>query len=322
MLKNNIDTHQGFAQDVLKGLSANPKLLPSQYFYNEKGDAIFQQIMKMPSYYLTGCEYEILEREKEQILKVFSKDNKPFQLIELGAGDGTKTKLMLQHFLEKDAPFDYFPIDISENVLDVLTTDLNATFPTLKVFPQQGEYFEALHGLANGGKSKKIILFLGANIGNFTIDQSLEFLKNMGQHLHKGDLLLIGFDLKKDPALILEAYNDREGITKSFNLNLLQRINDELGGNFNLSAFQHFPSYNPATGEMKSYLISTKAQDVFIEALDKTFPFAAWEAIYVEISQKFALPQIKTVASQAGFNILELFFDSKNYFVDTIWEVK
>lgn len=314
--------HYTFASDVLKGLSAAPKYLPSRYFYDEKGDTIFQQIMKMPTYYLTGCEYEILEKEKKSILKVFSKGNKPFQLIELGAGDGTKTKLLLKHFLKEKALFEYFPIDISKNMLDVLTTDLNATFPTLNVSPQQGEYLEALQNLSAEGKTRKVLLLLGSNIGNFTIDEACAFLKKIGQNLHPGDLVLIGLDLKKDPALIMQAYNDPEGITKSFNLNLLQRINKELGGNFDLSAFQHFPTYNPATGEMKSYLISTKAQDILIGSLDRTFSFAAWEAIHVEISQKFTLSQIKTMASQAGFDTVEFFFDRKNYFVDTIWEVK
>lgn len=310
-----------FAQDVLQGLSSSPKSLPSRYFYDEKGDKTFQQIMAMPAYYLTRCEHEILEKEKDTILKLLGSDKTPFQLIELGAGDGTKTKVLLQHFLQQQVPFEYFPIDISENALSLLTADLYNTFPELKVRPQQGDYFEAIHSLDNG-KTKKAILFLGANIGNFTIPQASGFLKKMANNLQKGDLLLIGFDLKKDPPIILEAYNDKEGITKAFNLNLLHRLNIELGGNFNLNDFDHFPSYNPETGEMKSYLISIKAQDVFIEAIGQGFHFNAWETIYMEISQKYGLEQINALAEETGFSVVENLFDSKNYFVDTIWEVK
>lgn len=310
-----------FAQDILEGLRTVPKVIPSRYFYDEYGDRIFQQIMAMPSYYLTKCEHEILKKEKETILELVGGTKNPFQLIELGAGDGTKTKVLIEHFLQKQVDFEYFPIDISENALSLLTHDLHTNFPELAVTPTQGEYFEALNNLTQNSKVKKVILFLGANIGNFNMEQALDFLKKIAKTLQKDDILLIGLDLKKNPATILAAYNDKEGITKSFNLNLLERINRELGGNFNPDNFEHYPLYNPETGEMKSYLISTKEQEVFIEALGQDFRFNAWETIHVEVSQKFSLDQIRSMAEKSGFRVVKNLFDSKRYFVDSVWEL-
>lgn len=310
-----------FANDVLQGLSGKPKFLSSRYFYDETGDALFQDIMEMPEYYLTRAELEIFHNSKEEILAVFSNDDRPLQLIEFGAGDGTKTKILLEYFLEEKAKFKYLPIDISDNVLNLLQKDLQKNFPGLVVEPQQGEYFEALGGLSNGGQSRKIILFLGSNIGNFKPAEANRFLKNMASALRTGDLLLIGFDLKKNPDIILDAYNDKAGITKAFNLNLLARINRDLGGNFDLTGFEHFPTYNPQTGEMKSFLTSNKKQEVYIEALDKSFEFDAWEAVYTEVSQKYNLQEIKEMAVNSGFKPKENLFDKNHYYVDCIWEV-
>lgn len=318
---NSVMINDVFAKDVLQGLSSTPKFLSSRYFYDEIGDDLFQQIMKMPEYYLTRSEFEIFENKKDEILSVFSNDGRPFQLVEFGAGDGTKTKVLLEHFLEKKASFTYLPIDISENVLRQLTKDLENNLPELSVEPQQGEYFEALGGLSNGGRTRKVILFLGSNIGNFKPTEARKFLRKMASNLHVGDLLFIGLDLKKKPSLILDAYNDKGGITKAFNVNLLNRINKELGGNFETSDFEHFPTYNPQTGEMKSFLVSNKRQEVTIEALNKTIHFDAWESIYMEVSQKYSLQEINAMASEAGFKPVENLFDSNHYYVDCIWEV-
>lgn len=321
MLKNKIKIDQTFAHDVLQGLSATPKFLSSRYFYDKRGDALFQEIMRMPEYYLTRAEYEIFHDKKEEILKAFAKDALPFQLIEFGAGDGTKTKVLLKHFLKNQARFKYFPIDISQNVLDQLEDDLARDFPDLAVEPLQGEYFQALKALKNDGDARKVILFLGSNIGNFKPTEACEFLKEMALALNSGDLLFIGLDLKKDPQVLLDAYNDKAGITKSFNLNLLTRINRELGGNFDLSTFEHFPTYNPQSGEMKSYLISNIQQEVFIEALDSSFAFDAWEAVHTEVSQKYNLHEIADMAVGAGFKPVENLLDQNQYYVDSIWEV-
>ncbi|HAD96082.1 MAG TPA: L-histidine N(alpha)-methyltransferase [Cryomorphaceae bacterium] len=307
-----------FATDVDQGLSSNPKTLPSRYFYDARGDKLFQDIMRMPEYYLTDCEYEILNLQKNDILQAVQKDRK-FNLVELGAGDGYKTKLLLQHFLEQGVDFEYFPVDISHDVLLELENSLKKQFPTLKVTPLNYEYFEALERLNDLDHSPKVILFLGSNIGNFSPERAHSFFAKLNHTMQAGDALLSGIDLKKDPRTILMAYNDPTGITKAFNMNLLHRMNRELGANFVVENFDHYPTYDPFTGEARSYLMSTVDQEVYIATLDKTFSFAHSEPVHTEISRKYSLNEINELASQAGFNVQKHFTDSKGYFVDTLW---
>ena len=313
-------TRTAFAQDVLQGLSGIPKKLPSKYFYDEQGDKLFQQIMRMPEYYLTDCELEIFKNQKGRILQAIGQNH--FQLLELGAGDGMKTKVLLRHFLEQGVDFQYQPIDISPNVLLELEESLRAELPQLNVKSLPGDYFKVLHELRSGSGQPKVVLFLGANIGNYTLGQAQKFLRSVAQELNPGDLLLTGFDLKKDPEVILSAYNDPAGITAAFNLNLLRRLNRELGANFELQDFKHWETYNPLTGETKSYIVSRKDQHIFIKALNRSFHFEAWEAIDVELSKKYSVPELETLAGQAGFSIQQHFFDKDNYFVDSLWRVR
>ena len=313
-------TLTAFAQDVLQGLSGAPKKLSSKYFYDEQGDKLFQQIMRMPEYYLTDCELEIFKNQKGRILQAIGQNH--FQLLELGAGDGMKTKVLLRHFLEQGVEFQYQPIDISPNVLLELEESLRAELPQLNVKSLPGDYFKVLHELRSGSGQPKVVLFLGANIGNYTLGQAQKFLRSVAQELNPGDLLLTGFDLKKDPEVILSAYNDPAGITAAFNLNLLRRLNRELGANFELQDFKHWETYNPLTGETKSYIVSRKDQHIFIKALNRSFHFEAWEAINVELSKKYSVPELETLAGQAGFSIQQHFFDKNNYFVDSLWRVE
>ncbi|OEK03432.1 dimethylhistidine N-methyltransferase [Roseivirga sp. 4D4] len=308
-----------FAIDIKSGLQSSPKTLPSMYFYDETGDALFQKIMDLDEYYLTRAEFEIFVRQKEEILKAFLGEDEGFRLVELGAGDGTKTKVLLAHFLNEGVPFTYSPIDISGSVLEQLKDDLKGELPSLKVEPIVGEYFSALEALAANDTSKEVVLFLGSNIGNFDRAAGVDFLTHVGENLSSGDMLLIGFDLMKNPQKILCAYNDKEGVTKAFNLNLLTRINNDLGADFNIDDFDHFPTYDPLTGETKSHIVSKKAQTVYIEALDESFSFDAWEAIHTEVSQKYSRKMIEAYASEAGFEIVQNFVDSNQYFVDSLW---
>lgn len=306
-----------FAKDIAEGLERTPKKLSSKYFYDAKGDKLFQDIMNMPEYYLTNCEYDIFTTQKENILKELGKEH--FSLIELGAGDGTKTKVLLAHFLAQNADFQYAPIDISQNALDLLEADLENLYPKLNVSTLQGDYFEVLESLNAPSYGRKVVLFLGSNIGNFLPEDAERFLMALGETLDKGDMLLLGVDLKKDPQLIWDAYNDKAGITADFNLNLLERMNRELGADFVLKNFKHWETYNPLTGATKSYIVSKKKQKVHIEALNKIYYFAEWEAIDVELSQKYSVPELEDLAKQTGFEVVKHFFDKKQYFVDSLW---
>lgn len=316
--KTNNILHSTFAQDILQGLRAKPKKLSSKYFYDKKGDALFQQIMRMPEYYLTDCEYEILDQYKGDILKLIG--DRHFDLIELGAGDGLKTKLLLDHFVNQQADFTYCPIDISADVLKQLKADVAKRWPKLECKLMPGDYFAMLGELENRSHARKVILFLGSNIGNLTPDQATGFIQKIQEHMAPGDLLITGFDLKKDPAIILDAYSDPAGITAAFNLNLLERINTELGGDFDLDQFKHWETYNPVTGATKSYIVSKVKQIVHIKALDQDFSFDAWEAIDVELSQKFSLTEIEALAQATGFELVQHFTDQRDYFVDSVWQ--
>ena len=309
-----------FAKDVEKGLSAKPKYLDSKYFYDEKGDFLFQKIMDLDEYYLTDCELEILKNHCKHYRRFFQNGESHFSLVELGAGDGYKTKVLLEHLAENQTNFSYLPIDISNNVLNILKTKINKALPNLRVEPYTGDYFNALNNLNKQEAGRKVLLFLGSTIGNFMYKDALTFLKELNQQMNQEDLLLIGFDLKKDPAIILNAYNDQKGITEAFNLNLLERINNELDGNFNLGDFYHYPTYNSNNGEAQSYLISKKEQKIAIKALDQTFHFEEGESIFMEISKKYDTETINKLAEEAGFEVKENLFDQKRYFTNSLWK--
>jgi dimethylhistidine N-methyltransferase len=308
----------GFAEDVKEGLSSSSKFLLSRYFYDDAGDKLFQDIMNMPEYYLTDCEYEIFSTRGSDILKAFSDRSIPFDILEFGAGDGFKTKILLERLLESKADFNYIPIDISATVLDTLKEKLSADLPELRILPKNAEYFRALEQVQIESERPKLILFIGSSIGNFPEERIRLFLSELFEKLKRGDQFLLGYDLKKNPHIILNAYNDARGITKAFNLNILRRINRELDGHFDLESFDHYPFYDPETGLAKSYLVSLKKQTVEIGKLNRSFEFEMGETIHTEISRKFTTAQMERYFMDAGFELVEHFFDCKHYFVDTL----
>lgn len=310
-----------FEQDVYEGLISKPKFLSSKYFYDKKGDALFQKIMELPEYYPTQLEFDILEENKVEIAKDFSGAN-GFDLIELGAGDGKKTKILLKYFLKEKFNFKYFPVDISENVLLQLSESLKKELPALEVEIFPGNYAKVLKQLSNYKKRKKVILFLGSNIGNFKKSEAVSFLSSIAGAMENEDLLFIGFDQKKDPHIILDAYNDNAGVTEAFNKNLLKRINREMDADFDPENFIHWPNYNPETGTVKSFLVSKKDQVVNIKSLDLQVHFKAWESIHTEISQKFDEDSVEELAASAGLQILDYFADTKSWYRNYIFKKK
>ena len=311
-----------FAQDVLLGLSSNPKTLSSKYFYDAKGDKLFQQIMALPEYYLTRKEYEILKSQHELILASILSQDKPFNLVELGAGDGMKTKILLRYLTQLNIDFTYYPVDFSGSVLEELEESLLEELPELVVNPIQDTYRNSLKKQVWEDGRPNLILFMGANLGNFGVDEAKNIIDHLRIGTKKGDLVLIGFDLKKNPQTILEAYHDNVGVTREFNLNLLDRINRELDADFDRDSFVHWPTYDPVSGECRSYLVSLTAQQVAIGALNQTFDFKAFESIFTEISKKYSLLEIEHLASLGGFEVKENFMDSEGYFADVLWVKK
>jgi L-histidine N-alpha-methyltransferase len=308
-----------FLKEVLQDLGAKPKSLRSKYFYNDVGDELFQKIMNCDEYYPTKCEAEILKGKAAVIATTLKNGFDHFDLVELGAGDATKTTYILEELVRQGVEMTYMPVDISSSIIEYLNKDLPKKIPGLRVDGLNGEYFEMVDEANRRSAHHKAILFLGGNIGNMPPDQALLFCKKLGASLQKGDLVLMGFDLKKNPRVIRAAYNDAEGYTKAFNLNLLTRINNELDGNFDVSQFEHYASYDPSTGACKSFLVSLKAQEVLISG--NTFYFEQDEYIYMEISQKYSLEEIDEMALNAGFSTVEHFFDSKRWFLDAVWQV-
>ncbi len=310
-----------FAIDTMEGLRKPQKTMMSKYFYDAKGDGIFQQIMAMPEYYLTRSEMEIFQHQKDEIFSQVCPKGLPFNLIELGAGDGSKTKVLLKHFLKMGIDFTYYPVDISQNILKELVAMLKEEIPELDVRPLHMDYFEALKHMEQFTGRKNVTMFLGSNIGNFSEERLEEFLIKLQGYFKPNDKLLLGVDLKKDPDIILNAYNDKPGITASFNMNLLDRMNNELGADFDLHGFKHYAMYEPVTGEARSYLVSLKEQVVRLDELDFEVAFETGECIHTEISKKYSVSRLKELSEKCGFVTSKNFYDTKDYYVNTMWEV-
>lgn len=312
-----------FYEDVLKGLTASPKRLDSKYFYDALGDQLFQDLMNCDEYYPTNCELDIFVNQTAELAKCIVGNNSDgFDLIELGAGDATKSSYLLKYLLDEGVNFTYLPIDISAHVIEELDTNLAKTLPGLNFEGLNGEYFPMLQKAATLSNKRKVVLFLGSNIGNMAVPEAEAFCRELNNNLTLGDMVLIGFDLKKNPKTVLAAYNDKDGITKRFNINLLHRINTELGADFNLDQFDHYPTYDPGTGACKSYLISLTDQKVHIADHNESIHFQKDEYIFMEISQKFSLDQIKNIATKTGFETVNYLFDSKHWFTDAVWQVQ
>ena len=310
-----------FATDVTAGLTAKPKQLSCRYFYDGEGSRLFAAICELPEYYLTRAETEILERHARDIALLFQGD---VTVIEWGSGNAVKTRLLLEALLP-GRRVRYVPIDIWRPVLEESAADLLQRFPPLEIVAVAAEYHEGLRhlgGMRDAGRGARkrqdspsphapnpspliedrprLILWLGSNIGNFTREEAAAFLRRIRDTMTPADRMLVGVDLRKDRAVLEAAYDDAAGVTAAFNLNLLARINHELDGNFDLSAFQHRAIYNEVLGRIEMYLVSARDQSVTIGRIGLTVRFAADETIHTENSYKYSLAEIHGVATAAG----------------------
>ncbi|MCH2043347.1 MAG: L-histidine N(alpha)-methyltransferase [Saprospiraceae bacterium] len=316
-LTTTVSTNRDFAEDIQHGLEH--KYIPYKYLFDAEGSLLFQKLMHSPSYYLTKCELEIFKTYADEITSIFTDKHESFNLIELGSGDATKTKILLQHFLDKNLNFSYTPIDISKKALEDLSQDLDQNFSQVAYQTIHGDYQTGLQQIEQKENQRQIVLFLGSTIGNLKKTQTYDFLKTLRTFLRKGDLLLMGFDLKKRPELILNAYNDSRGLNADFILNGLERINKELGGNFKSNNYRYYPSYNPQTGNLDAYIVCQKPQTVYISSLELEINLKQWESIHVAFSQKYTVEEIECLATETGFKHHQSFLDSKDCFLDAIW---
>jgi dimethylhistidine N-methyltransferase len=310
-----------FALDALVGLSETPKRLSSRYIYDDVGSDLFSKICDLEEYYPTRLEHDILERNADDILSLVQ--GRGFNLVDLGAGDGRKTDVLLKHFERAGADFTFVPIDISEGAMRGLTDRLGEEMPNVAVDGLVSDYYDGIAWLGQHTPDRRnLVLFLGSNIGNFSKPQAKAMLLRLWEAATDGDLVLIGFDLKKDIEALLAAYNDREGVTARFNKNLLQRMNNELGAHFELDKFRHFSTYNVFSGAMESYLVSLEDQTVAIDDLHTDFHFRPYEPIHTEYSYKYLVSDVEDLAQHAGFVVEKHLFDDKRWFLDSIWRVQ
>ncbi len=305
------DPLAGFAEDVRKGLSAQPKRFLPKYFYDELGSQLFEAICLLPEYYLTRAEYEIIDRYSDQIVASVEGHK---TLLEMGSGSASKTRLIIEALLRRQQDLLFMPVDISASALESGSRILLQSYPRLKIEAYAADYFAGLAELGKKPRARTLALFLGSNISNFDIEEALRFLRALRNVLNKGDALLLGADLKKDPAILEAAYNDSLGVTSAFNLNVLARINRELGGTFDLRSFQHKAFYNEEMGRIEIYIESLVDQRVRIEKLDLEIEFAAGELIHTENSYKYDIAGIEQLAAGTGFNLSHTWLDSQERF--------
>jgi len=305
-----------FAADVREGLTARSKFLLPKYFYDDLGSKLFEAICCLPEYYLTRAESEILSRQAEAIIEA---TDGPARLIELGSGSAEKTRYLIDALLQRQPELHYLPVDISDASLEASSLELLKTYTDLRITAYAADYFTALKALAEAKKSKQdyrrtVALFLGSNIGNLDEHQSRAFLRAVRCVLDTNDALLLGADLKKSADILLPAYDDALGVTAAFNLNVLARINRELGGNFNLPKFAHRAIYNERQGRIEMHLVSREPQAVRIGAIALEIHFDAGETIHTENSYKFDARQLTALAGDTGFALRQMWRDEAGNF--------
>lgn len=297
------------AEEVLSGLNSCPKKLPPKLFYDAHGSRLFEQITELPEYYLTRTERAIFEQYASEIV---AQAGSNLTLIELGVGSASKTWLLLEALARRQLRVGFYPVDVSVEALNQAVSTLNGRIRNLRVHPIVADYSRHMPLLSAPGC--KLVLFIGSSIGNFEPEEAVQFLKRVRGSLRPGDALLLGFDMVKSPDLLHAAYNDSQGVTAEFNKNVLARINRELGGQFNLEAFQHVSFFNPEQSRIEMHLQSHDSQMIWIRDLALTFSFAAGERIHTENSYKYTPASIATLLEESGFTWERTWTDNNHWF--------
>lgn len=285
-----------FAEEVHRGLSAASRSLPCRFFYDAAGSKIFEEICDLEEYYLTRVERSILREHARNIGERFGED---IELVELGSGSAEKTRLLIEALLAQQQSLVYVPIDISRGALEECSESLLRDHPQLEVHAICSEYEAALAILSEQRTAPRLILWLGSSIGNLHKHEAEDFLAQICARMGEADRMLIGIDLRKDRERLERAYDDSKGVTARFNLNLLVRINRELGGNFQPEQFEFRAQYLEGTGAVESSLVSLRDQEVAIDALESSFSFKRGEAIHTENSYKYSVDEIEALADGA-----------------------
>ncbi len=309
------------ASAVCEGLVSRPKWLPSWLFYDAAGSQLFNQITELPEYYLTRTERAIFAERAEEIIGLAAESD-ALRLVELGAGSADKTRLLLTAAVNRQDTVFYEPVDVSASALEEAQERIEREIPGVLVTPRVEDYTKGLELDSASFGERRLVLYIGSSIGNFEPEEAEALLKNVCAALTPGDSLLLGVDLAKDEATLLAAYDDAAGVTAAFNLNLLTRLNRELGANFDEDAFAHRSVWNAEQSRIEMHLVSRKRQKVRIPALDLKIDFAPGESIHTENSYKYRPGQVEDRLSNAGFTPTATWMDDEQRFMVCLARVR
>ena len=299
-----------YADEVVRGLSARQKTLPCKLLYDERGSELFEEITRLPEYYLTRTELEILrERSKELAFSVGA----PISIVELGAGTATKTGTLLNAFAARQMRVKYFPVDISSTALTDAKNRIREQCPAAVIRPVVADFGDGFHFLRDV-PGRKLVLYLGSSIGNFDWNDAIAMLRQVREQLFSGDALLLGTDMAKDSDLLLPAYDDVQGVTAEFSKNILVRLNRELDANFDLDSFRHISEWNPAQSRIEIFLESGRTQTVSLGLMRRTIYFRQGERIHTENSYKYTDEMIARLLCVSGFKLEKSWFDERRWF--------
>jgi L-histidine Nalpha-methyltransferase len=299
-----------FAPEVEQGLIGFPKTLPSKLFYDEGGSALFEEITRLPEYYLTRTELRILRERAGDMARAVEPG---VTVVELGSGTATKTCTLLQALGRRQIRVPYYPVDISPAALNEARERVEAQCPNVYVNPVPTDFSDGF-GFLRDIPGRKLVLYLGSSIGNFDPDAAIAMLRSVRARLAPGDALLLGTDLVKDASILVPAYDDQRGVTAEFNKNILRRLNRELGANFELESFRHIALWNSDQSRMEIYLESLRAQTVSLGLLGLHVRFAIGERIHTENSYKYTMPMVSAMLSSSGFTLDRTWFDKRKWF--------
>jgi L-histidine N-alpha-methyltransferase len=317
--ETSFNEEEQFKIDIIAGLSLPAKELPLQYCYDQTGTELFKKIIKNSENYPTACEAEILQTYKDRLS--FYLDNKNFNLIELGPEGCVNSQILIEHFSQESFPFTYNIIDSSKNYLEYIAHQLQTLFPSLKYTAIHADYLTGLKNIPAFPRQKNVVLLLDSTIGKIPNLQLPAFLKQLRRLLHADDFALIGFDLRKNVDYLLARYNESNSLYYKLHMNLLERINRELGGDFNISQFSYLANYNKDMESINHFLISKEKQTVSISSLQQSFDFEPDETIYLGSDAKYREQQILSLADENGFEVIQEFSDEKNQFIESLWKV-
>jgi len=299
-----------YAEEVVEGLSSPIKTLPCKLFYDENGSVLFEEITRLPEYYPTRTELEILRANSREIAVAAGS---PISIVELGAGTATKTEMLLRAIARRQIRVKFYPVDISPSALADAKKRLREELPGALVYPVIADFSDGFHFLKEI-PGRKLVLYLGSSIGNFDWNPAIAFLQKVREQLSTGDALLLGTDMVKSPEILVPAYDDAQGVTAQFNKNMLRRINREFGANFDLDSFHHVAEWNPAQSRMEIFLESMKAQMAKLSVTGTVVRFRKGERIHTENSNKYTLEMVERMLCVSGLRLENSWFDRRKWF--------